>query len=90
MLKYGAGSDLAYCNCVYDGHGAECAVLDVQPFRGMIDKGGFLIKREVFLQAGGFSGPFGVDRAEDGRFIEFLLTTGVKHTKVPIAGWIHS
>jgi glycosyltransferase involved in cell wall biosynthesis len=94
MLMHGSDSDLMYCNCIWDGRGygkgEELIHLVVEPRRGKIDKGGFLVKREVFMKSGGFKGPFGPERCEDGFFIERLIRSGVTHRKVDITGWIHN
>lgn len=94
MLRHGDGADLIYCDCVWDGRGygpgEELIHLDCAPRRGKIDKGGFLVNRELFLGLGGFQGPFGVDRCEDGLFIERVVASGASIKKVGIVGWMHN
>lgn len=94
MLRRADDADLVYCNCVWDGRGygrgEELIHLQTEPRAGKIDKGGFLVKRDLFLAAGMFRGPWGVDRAEDGRFIEQLIAARVTHRKVELTGWIHN
>ena len=92
MLERGRGADLIYCDQVWAGpskHGGmECNVLDVQPVTGKIDKGGFLVRREVFQRLGGFSAPF--FHTADGEFIERVIKSGASHRKVGIVGWVHN
>lgn len=96
MLKHGDGAEIIYCNCVWDGRGygpgEELIHLDTSLNVGKLDKGGFLIKKALFLAAGGFQGPFGVDRCEDGFFIRRVLASGVniRAKKVGIVGWMHN
>lgn len=87
MLQHGDGADLIYCNCAYDGHGSECAFFDVTPTVGGIDKGGFLLRRQLFTE---FAGPVGLCRAADGQLVEQVVRAGATHQKVPIVGWAHN
>lgn len=93
MLRHGDGADLIYCNCIWDGRGygpgEECTHLITAPVTGKIDKGGFLLKREVF-RAARFLGPFGADRAADGWLVEKLVASGATHKKVEITAWAHN
>jgi len=94
MLRHGSLYDLIYCDCIWDGRGygagEELIHLVTEPRRGKIDKGGFLVARDAFIKAGRFLGPYGIDRAEDGRLIEHLVANGCRHRKVDITGWIHN
>ena len=86
MLK-AAPADLIFCDCVYDGHGRIYAHEDVRPEVNHIDKGGFLIKREVFP---GFNGAPVGPCAADGWMIEQAVKSGASLAKVPGILWVHN
>lgn len=89
MYAAGEGADLVYCDAVYGGNGCPYpCLLDAAPVAGRIDKGGFLLKRELFP---GFQGPFGVDRAADAWLIERIAQTpGARVVKAPGILWVHN
>lgn len=89
MLKYGDGADFIYSDYVDDSCGNECAVMHSIPALGHIDKGGFLVKRELFL-AHKFAGPFGKDRPADGWLVEELAAAGARMVKAPGVTWVHN
>jgi glycosyltransferase involved in cell wall biosynthesis len=78
---------LIYCDCIYDGHGCHYQPLQVVPKLGSIDKGGFLLRRELFSD---FAGPAGKDRPADGWLIEELVGAGIMHLKAPGYMWVHN
>lgn len=82
-----APADLIYCDCVYDGYGKKYEFWDAEPKLGLIDKGGFLVKREVFP---GFNGAPEGPCAADGWMIEQAVKYGATTAKVPGILWIHN
>jgi glycosyltransferase involved in cell wall biosynthesis len=87
LFKHGDNADLIYCNSVDDSCGNECAILNVKPQEGWIDKGGFLIRRDKFTE---FKGPMGQDRPADGWMIEDAVRRGLSCKKVEVVGWVHN
>ena len=86
MLK--PAVDLMYCDMVYDPRGgAYYRTIAVQPQVGLIDKGGFLLRRERFC---GFDGPLKQDRPADGWLAERVVREGAAHAKVPGVLWFHN
>lgn len=73
-----AGNDLVYCDWVYDANGYQ-PVMPVEPRVGLIDVGGFLVRRSVLLDVGwddrGHEG--------DGKLVERIVANGYKHARVP-------
>lgn len=84
------GVGFVYCDMVYDPrlHGVY-SVVDVRPQVNNVDKGGFLIRRELFLEVGGFP-----DKENgvvcDGLLIEELVRRGVRGVKAPGVLWVHN
>lgn len=87
LLRDGQGADLIYSDCVYSGYGCRAEAMDVSPRLGRIDKGGFLIRRELFP---GFRGPEGLDRPADGLLVEAVVAAGARAAKVPGFLWHHN
>jgi glycosyltransferase involved in cell wall biosynthesis len=87
MLKPKA--DLMYCDMVYDPRGGDrYRVIDVRPEVNLIDKGGFLVRRDLFT---GFPvHENGGRQFADGMFVESLIRRGVRHAKVPGVLWVHN
>jgi hypothetical protein len=74
---------------VYDPRGGTAyRPIEVLPQVGLIDKGGFLVRRELFT---GF--PVEQDGGRqfaDGMFVEQLVRRGVRKAKVPGTLWFHN
>jgi len=86
MLR-AAPADLIFCDCVFDGHGRVYAHEVIRPEVDHIDKGGFLIRREVFP---GFNGAPVGPCAADGWMIEQVVKSGASLAKVPGILWVHN
>ena len=97
MLSRSEGADLIYCDCLYRVSVAAWSdkyrhhnLMEVELRRRRIDKGGFLVKRELF---NGFSGkdPGRGYCEADGVFIdEVMRRRGVVARKAPGILWVHS
>lgn len=83
MMKKSA--DLIYCDMVYDPrYCGKWAAIDCQPRLGYIDKGGFLLRRELFK---GFPSDH---KLADGLMINQLVAAGITHAKAPGLLFIHN
>jgi hypothetical protein len=86
-LMLAQDADLIYCDMVYDPRGGtEYRVVPVEPALNVIDKGGFLIRREQFQ-------PFPWEESPvyaDGMLVEQLVATGLSHAKAPGVLWVHN
>lgn len=81
-----SGLDLVYCDCVYGRPNTTPFLLDVKPKVNHIDKGGFLVAREVFKSFPGKA----VISCSDGWLIEELVKKGVRHGKCQGILWVHN
>lgn len=81
---------LVYCDCIYDSrYIGSYEVMRVQPIIGHIDKGGFLVKRELFK--GWPDTPIAGEPALcDGKMIEHLRGDGISFGKIPEVLWVHN
>jgi glycosyltransferase involved in cell wall biosynthesis len=82
--------DLVFCDMLYDRRlTGSYSKLDVQPWRGQIDKTGFLLKRSRFV---GFpnkpAAP--IDSCCDGEMIGQLVESRIAHGKVPETLVVHN
>jgi glycosyltransferase involved in cell wall biosynthesis len=86
----GQGADLVLCNMVYDERMAgHYAVIDTNFTNGFVDKTGFLLRREKFVE---FPGKPETDTpaACDGLLIEQLLASDISHAKIVDVLVVHS
>ena len=83
--------DLVYCDALFDPRpdwsGKHC-VMEGFPAPGRIDKGGFIVRRSLFLEMGGFPGKTGGASASDGLFCE-AAAARCSHGRVPEVMWFH-
>ncbi len=82
--------ELVYCDSLYDSrYIGSYEVMRVQPIIGHIDKGGFLLRRNLF---NGFPGvpDDDVPALCDGLLIEKLRTEGISFGKIPEVLWVHN
>jgi len=80
-----AGTDLVYCNMVYDARfNGQCyAPVNVLPIVNSIDKTGFIVRRSKFQ-------PFNISEKADGELIELLVSQGISHAKIPDVLVVHN
>ena len=82
-----ACADVAYCDCVYDArYQGHYGVMVCEPRVGAIDKGGFIMRRELFR---GFPAKAPVSFS-DGLMIEELVKEQRKFIKAPGVLWVHN
>lgn len=79
-----------YCDMIYDPRlKGDYSVVDVRPVVNNVDKGGFLVRRDLFLEVGGFP-----DKENgvvcDGLFVEELVRRGVRGVKAAGVLWVHN
>ena len=83
--------DLVYCDALFDPRpswsGKHC-VMEGFPAPGRIDKGGFIVRRSLFLDMGGFPGKNGGASASDGLFCQ-AAAVRCAHGRVPEVMWFH-
>jgi len=90
MLKYADtyGCDFVYCDMLYDPryYGSwtgKYTVVDCKPKVNYIDKGGFIIRKQLFESLGGFPNkPHNPRSAADGQLAELVVKCGAKVGKV--------
>ena len=81
---------LVYCDSLYDSrYIGSYEVMRVQPIIGHIDKGGFLLRRNLF---NGFPGTpdEAVASLCDGYLVEKLRAEGISFGKIPEVLWVHN
>ena len=81
---------LVYCDSLYDSrYIGSYEVMRVQPLIGHIDKGGFLLRRNLF---NGFPNVPDSDIPTlcDGQLIEKLRADGISFGKIPEVLWVHN
>lgn len=80
-----SGTDLVYCNMVYDARfNGQCyAPVNVLPMLNSIDKTGFIVRRSKFQ-------PFNISEKADGELIELLVSQGISHAKIPDVLMVHN
>ncbi len=82
--------ELVYCDSLYDSrYIGSYEVMRVQPLIGHIDKGGFLLRRNLFTE---FPGTPDEEIATlcDGYLIEKLRADGISFGKIPEVLWVHN
>ncbi len=81
---------LVYCDCIYDSrYIGSYEVVRVQPMIGHIDKGGFLVKRNLFRGWPGTPDE-AIPALCDGQFVEYLRGDGISFGKIPEVLWVHN
>ncbi len=82
--------DLVYCDCIYDSrYIGSYEVMRVQPIIGHIDKGGFLLKRQLF-HGWPDTPTLPISSLCDGKLIENLRGDGISFGKIPEVLWVHN
>ncbi len=85
-LLLGMGTDLVYADGIYDPRmGGQYGIFNQYPARFRMDKGGFIVRRELFT---GFP-PEDLVLA-DGIMIEALVASGATHAQAPGVLWVHN
>ena len=81
--------DLVYCDCLFDPRWSGHYTTQIgSPVPGGIDKGGFIVRRSLFLELGGFPGKNGGASASDGLFVQ-AAAARCMHGRVPEVMWFH-
>lgn len=88
MLRHAinGGYDLVYCDCVYGRPNTIPKYFQAHPRLNHIDKGGFIINRKMFTEFPEKD----VVSCSDGRLIENLVRSGIKHSKADGVLWVHN
>lgn len=81
---------LVYCDCLYDSrYTGGYEVMRAQPLIAHIDKGGFLLRRNLFKKFPGTPDE-AIPALCDGLLIEELRRDGISFGKIPEVLWVHN